>query len=114
MPASSSLSVVSRDFRTAITASHGDSIQPLLDQVAAGGVVEITDSSTYAQPLAIRVNADAAVELRAADESRPVLFLDGELLITGGDRAEGRSMRGLFHRRPVFLLKRGKGGVVAG
>lgn len=53
--------------------------------LAGDGVVEITDSRTYRQsgfPVSIRPNG--RIELRAHDGFRPVVILDGELVVTGG------------------------------
>jgi hypothetical protein len=50
--------------------------------------VEITDNGRYTETLAISVAAQGRLELRAADERRPMLALSGPLNITGGDGAE--------------------------
>ena len=68
--------------------SGGAAIQPALDAVQAGGVVEIRDSGRYSETLSIAVAAGATIELRAQDENRPTLLLGGELLIEGGDDSE--------------------------
>ena len=68
--------------------SGGAAIQPALDAVQAGGVVEIRDSGRYSETLSIAVAAGATIELRAQDENRPAILLGGELLIEGGDDSE--------------------------
>lgn len=63
-------------------APGGQTIQEALDALAAtGGVVEILDNSYYFETPVIRVAAGKTIELRAADKVRPVLVLEGELLI---------------------------------
>ena len=54
--------------------------------IAGDGVVEITDSSSYAEPsgLTLAVKAGGHVELRAADGFRPTVLLGGEFSVTGG------------------------------
>lgn len=51
--------------------------------------VEITDSRTYpgsgTLSLSVNLPAGATLELRAADETRPTLLLDGEISVTGAD-----------------------------
>jgi hypothetical protein len=63
-------------------------IQNGLNAVAAGGVVEISDSGRYVETPAISVNASQRIELRAADGHRPTIMLGGDLLITGGANSE--------------------------
>jgi hypothetical protein len=67
---------------------NGGVIQPDLDQVQAGGVVEIADSLTHAGGVAITADPAARVELRAADGQRLVVMLGGDLVITGGANSE--------------------------
>jgi hypothetical protein len=63
-------------------------IQAALDAVAGGGgVVEIQNSDIYEEGLSVNVAAGTSIELRAADEQRPVLFLDGEMNIEGGEES---------------------------
>ncbi len=60
-------------------------IQAALTALAGtGGVVEIENNDTYFETPSISVAAGTTIELRAADEFRPVLFLDGEMVISGG------------------------------
>jgi hypothetical protein len=63
-------------------------IQAALDAVQSGGIAEIIDTGRYVETPAIAVNAGARVELRAANEHRPVLVLGGDLEITGGAQSE--------------------------
>jgi len=60
-----------------------------------GGVVEISDNDYYAGPLNVSVPAGKKLELRAADERRPYLVLDGDALLRGGRDAE-LTLNGLF------------------
>ncbi len=64
-------------------------IQAALNALAGtGGVVEIEDDGLYFETPTVTVPPGMSIELRAADEHRPVLFLDGELSITGGEASE--------------------------
>ena len=63
-------------------------IQDALNAVAAGGVVEVTDSGRYLETPAATVDAGARIELRAANEHRPAIILSGALDISGGAQAE--------------------------
>ena len=75
-----------------------DSIQVALAALAGAGAVEVEDSGRYtaaAAPSSITVNANARIELRAANESRPTLVLPGELVVTGGANS-GASLNGLL------------------
>jgi hypothetical protein len=65
-----------------VPASHS-TIQDALKAVEGGGVVEISDSGRYAKTLTIDVNPGQQVELRAANEHRPTIVLDGDLVING-------------------------------
>jgi hypothetical protein len=68
--------------------SASDSIQSALDLVVVGGVVEITDSKRYTETLSINVEAGQTLELRAANEHRPTLVLNSDLLIRAGEGSE--------------------------
>ena len=60
-------------------------IQTAIDALSGDGVVEITDSGVHAAAgLNVNVSANSLIELRAHDESRPVLVLSGEMTVTGG------------------------------
>jgi hypothetical protein len=64
----------------------GQSIQSALNAVMGnGGVVEIQDSARYAESLSINAGANATVELRAANETRPHLVLQNDFRISGTD-----------------------------
>lgn len=67
------------------TVANPQTIQSALDNLVGEGVVEVTNTGRYTETLAINVNASARVEVRAANEHRPVVLLDDELLITGGE-----------------------------
>ena len=63
-------------------------IQDALNAIAAGGVVEISNSDRYEETVTITVNANQRVELRAANEHRPTLVLGGDLVIDGAADSE--------------------------
>jgi hypothetical protein len=70
---------------------HQATIQGGLDVVAAsGGVVEITRSDIFVETPTIRAGAvqGRTIELRAAEERRPVVILAGDLSIVGGRQSE--------------------------
>ena len=72
-----------------VPSQEAATIQAALDRLAAsGGVVEIENNDYYVETPVIKVAAGKTIELRAADERRPVLVLDGELVVVGGDSAE--------------------------
>ncbi len=64
------------------------SLSAELNTMGGGGVLEIVDGGIYAETPAIHVNAQKRLELRAANEYRPVLVLNGDLHITGGEDSE--------------------------
>ena len=63
-------------------------VQNALDAVINGGVVQIGDSGRYVETLLINVKPGKRLELRAANEHRPTVVLEGDLEITGGADAE--------------------------
>lgn len=67
--------------------SGSQSIQTALDNLGGEGVVEIEDSGRYPETLSIEVNAGQKIELRAANEHRPLLLLGGDLEIRGFEPA---------------------------
>ncbi len=73
------------DFNTIETVASPQTIQSALDSLAGEGGVEITDTGRYAETPLINVNTSARIELRAANQHRPLVLLNDELLITGGD-----------------------------
>jgi hypothetical protein len=54
----------------------------------AGGVVEIADSGRYPETPAVNAGAAGRIELRAADQNRPLVRLGGTLVVSGGADAE--------------------------
>lgn len=83
---------------SASSVNSPNSIQDALDALGGTGAVEVEDSGRYSGTAAatgITVNADARIELRAANESRPTLILPDELLITGGTNSRA-SLNGLL------------------
>ena len=73
---------------SATTVTQGQSLQTAIDAVVGGGIVEIGDSGRYEETIAIKVDADKIVELRAANEHRPALILVGDLDIELNPGAE--------------------------
>lgn len=71
-----------------IPAQQGDALQPLIDNVAGGGTVEIVDSGIFDLTPTLNPAVDARQGLRAANEQRPTLRMAGDLVITGGAGAE--------------------------
>jgi hypothetical protein len=67
--------------------SGSQSIQTALDGLGGEGVVEIEDSGRYPETLSMEVNAGQRIELRAANEHRPLILLDGDLEIRGFEPA---------------------------
>lgn len=66
----------------------GDDLGAALGSAAAGGVVEIVDSATYATTPTIQPAPGARLELRAAEGERPLLRLGGDLVVDGGADGE--------------------------
>lgn len=65
------------------------SIQAGLNLVAAaGGVVEVSTNGIFSETPSIRAAAETQLELRAADEFRPILMSGADILVIGGDHAE--------------------------
>jgi hypothetical protein len=63
-------------------------VQPALDSLGGAGVVEIADNDYHVAPASIAVAGSHAVELRAANQKRPVLLLAGDLLVTGAPESD--------------------------
>jgi hypothetical protein len=63
--------------------SSPGSIQPALNGLAGGGVLEITDSATYAVTPVVQLSQQATLELRAADGQRPVIAMGGDWSVNG-------------------------------
>jgi len=71
--------------RTIKVPSQRATLQAALDELAAtGGAVEIDNNDYYLETPHIKVAEGKTIELRAADHRRPVLVLNGALLISGG------------------------------
>lgn len=68
--------------------SASGSVQTALTAVASGGAVQFPSSATWAETPSVALAANAVVELRAADQTRPVLQLSGELKISGATGSE--------------------------
>jgi hypothetical protein len=75
-------------FRVGAGADH-TTIQDALDHWNSGSaVIEILDSRTYEENLAIpMIPVDARLEIRAVNEQRPTLLLTGELKIEGAEQS---------------------------
>jgi len=68
--------------------SASGSVQTAFTAVAAGGAVQFPGSATWVETPSVALAANAVVELRAADQTRPVLQLAGELKISGATGSE--------------------------
>lgn len=64
-----------------IPADHA-SVQAALSALDGDGVVEIQDSGRYEETLSVKVRSGAQVTLRAAENCRPTLILEGPLLVS--------------------------------
>lgn len=74
-----------------VSKANGLTIQAALNQLATtGGVVEIQDNGYYLENPVVQIASGKTIELRAADEHRPILVLAGELLVIGEANAEFR------------------------
>ena len=62
-------------------------IQAALNTLTAGGVVELESNNYFVETPDIHAPAGASVELRAADEQRPVVVPTGDVWIKGGTDA---------------------------
>jgi hypothetical protein len=58
-----------------------------LKNLSTGGVVEVEGNDYFIETPEVSVPAGATVELRAADECRPVLVMSGAMEVTGGANA---------------------------
>jgi hypothetical protein len=59
-----------------------------LADAGGDGVVEITGSGRYPETPSLAAASNARLVLRAADNSRPLLQLSGDLVVSGGDSGE--------------------------
>jgi hypothetical protein len=64
------------------------SITLALQELKGQGTVEIKGSGRYSETPTIQVAANQRLEVRAGDGSRPLLQLNGDLVIGGGDSGE--------------------------
>ena len=62
--------------------TQGQSLQAELTAFQAGGIVQIDDCGRYAEALSLNLPAAAKLEVRAANEHRPTLVLNGDWTIT--------------------------------
>lgn len=70
------------------TISAPTTLQSAIDGLNGTGAIEIGDSTSYQETLAINLGAATQVEIRAANERRPLIVLNGEWTIDGGAEAE--------------------------
>ena len=63
-------------------------IQAAITALGGNGVVEITDSGRYQEPLTVNVSAGGRIEIRAANGRRPTVVLTGELTLAGQTDSE--------------------------
>jgi hypothetical protein len=69
----------------------GTAIQSVLNAIVAGGqsgAIQVNGSGRYDETLVINLQADQRIELRAGDESRPLLVQSGEMAISGQPGSE--------------------------
>ncbi|MDB4923276.1 hypothetical protein [Mucilaginibacter sp.] len=59
----------------------------LNDLTLTGGIVEIHNNDYYFETPVVKIASGKKIELRAADGFNPLLVLDGDLIIEGGDNA---------------------------
>jgi hypothetical protein len=63
-------------------------LQAALNSLATtGGVIEILDNEYYFETPVVKIAGGKTIELRAAEGSKPVLLLDGDMLVEGRDNA---------------------------
>jgi hypothetical protein len=63
-------------------------IAQALGDIGGAGTVEVAGSGRYDGPAALLVAADSRLELRAANDGRPLIWLGGDLELGGGDSGE--------------------------
>lgn len=76
------------DVRSVITVVEPASIQSGLDAAAGRGAVEIEGSARFVEAPVVVAADNAAFELRAADNTRPTLYLTAPMTVGGGDNGE--------------------------
>jgi hypothetical protein len=59
-------------------------IASAVSAISGNGVIQITDNAVYAEDLAIDVEENGVVEIRAMNGRRPTLLLSSPLAVTGG------------------------------
>jgi len=64
-----------------VTVARGSGLRAALAAVGRGGLVEIADSGRYEEALALRARADAHIEVRAANQQRPIVVLEDALQV---------------------------------
>jgi hypothetical protein len=69
-----------------VSVARPDMLQPAIDQVLAGGVVEVS-SGRYTDPIAIAATSDQVLVVRSANEHRADLILGADLTVTSTDRS---------------------------
>lgn len=77
-----------RDLDIIADVTDGGAIQDALDSATESGAVQINSSSRYEEALSIGLAASQQLELRAGNEHRPTIELNGDLAITGGVNSE--------------------------
>ena len=65
-----------------------DGVQLALSEITMGGAAEFGGSYTWSETPTVALDADIVVELRAVDQARPTLKMDGTFEISGGSGAE--------------------------
>ncbi|ANH80396.1 hypothetical protein A8C56_04825 [Niabella ginsenosidivorans] len=84
------------DFTTIKVPADQPTIQAALNELAAiGGIIEITNNEYYIETPVVQIAAGKKIEIRAAEKQRPVLVLDADMEIAGGENAS-LSINGLL------------------
>lgn len=92
----------------ATSVTQGQSLQNALSESSGGGIVQIDDSGRYEETISIKVDEDAGLELRAANEHRPALILSDDLRIALEPGAE-LTLNGLLIAGGRLSVSAGKG-----
>lgn len=72
-----------------------------------GGVVEIENNDLYLEDLPLRVPAESSIEVRGADERRPVIALEEDWRISGAADSE-LTLNGLLVVRGALVVRRSR------
>jgi hypothetical protein len=91
-----------------VSVTQGQSLQAELTATQAGGIVQIDDSGRYAEALSLNLPAAAKVEVRAGNEHRPALVLNGDWDITLAPGAE-LTLNGLLVTGGTLRVEAGGG-----